>query len=246
VEVNSDGFLLFFLSVIRILLPFCLPFDQIAGVVVSQKFLDYDLVHSWTASCRFSEELLQYLQGKISISREGTIVELPVPSACVDHLATWCFVSPHLIIYLIDYFFYEFPKLWKCDETNNTKLHKVGNEVMMPMCWMWCRWMWNNWQTAYLYIWWHVWCEVVQSHSYGTGYVQCGCYTSSALWHHTTLSWSRCVLAISNAQTMVEETQGASYFGSSINEWSVAWQIVSGLLSGADRVSSWWVNQVFM
>jgi hypothetical protein len=31
VEVNSDGFLLFFLSVIRILLPFCLPFDQIAG-----------------------------------------------------------------------------------------------------------------------------------------------------------------------------------------------------------------------
>jgi hypothetical protein len=46
VEVNSDGFLLFLLSVIRILLPFCVPFDQIAGVVVSQEFLDSDLVHS--------------------------------------------------------------------------------------------------------------------------------------------------------------------------------------------------------
>jgi len=98
VEVNSDGFLLFLLSAIRILLPFYLLFDQIAGVVVSQEFLDSDLVHSWTASCRFSEELLQYLQGKISISREGTIIELPVPSACVDHLATGCFVSPHLFI----------------------------------------------------------------------------------------------------------------------------------------------------
>jgi hypothetical protein len=70
--------------------------------------------------------------------------------------------------------------------------------------WMWCRWMWSNWQTAYLCIWWHVWCEVVQRHSCGTGHVQCGCYSSSALWHQTTLSWSKCVLTISNAQTMVE------------------------------------------
>ncbi len=38
----------------------------------------------------------------------------------------------------------------------------------------------------------------------GTGYVQCSCYTSSALRHQTTLSWSKCVLSISNAQTLVE------------------------------------------
>jgi hypothetical protein len=88
VEVNSDGFLLFLLSVIRILLPFCLPFDQIARVVVSQEILDFDLMHSWTTSCRFSEELLQYMQGKINISKEGIIVELLVSSTCVDHLAT--------------------------------------------------------------------------------------------------------------------------------------------------------------